>query len=39
LFNICRESLIQNRNEDFQKMPCHYQRSSGGLLKKLGLKK
>ena len=39
LFNICRESLVQNRNGDFQKMPCYYQKSSGGFLKRLGLKK
>jgi len=39
LFNICRESLVQNRNGDFQKMACYYQKSSGGFLKRLGLKK
>src|SRR5262245_33603483 len=35
LFNICRENLVRNRHEDFQKVPCYYQKSSGGLLKKL----
>lgn len=39
LFNIYRENLIQNRHEDMLKIPCYYQKSSGGLLKKLGVRK
>ncbi len=39
LFNIARQSLVQNRHEDIEKISCYYQKSSGGLLKKLGLKK
>jgi lipopolysaccharide biosynthesis glycosyltransferase len=39
LFSICRENLIQNRHEEIQKIPCYYQKSTGGFLKKLGLKK
>lgn len=39
LFNVCRQSLVQNGHEDIQKIPCYYQKSSRGLLKKLGLKK
>lgn len=39
LFNICREQLVQNGHENIQKIPCYYQKSSGGLLKKLGLRK
>lgn len=39
LYNLCRQNLVQNRHEDFLKIPCYYQKSSGGLLEKLGLKK
>ena len=39
LYNLCRQSLVQNRHEDFLKIPCYYQKSSSGLLEKLGLKK
>jgi hypothetical protein len=39
LFTIYREKLIQNGHEDMLKIPCYYQKSSAGLLKKLGLRK
>jgi len=39
LFKICREELIKNRHEHIQKIACYYQKSSGGLWKKLGFKK
>ena len=39
LYDLCRQSLVTNRHEDFLKIPCYYQKSSGGLLKKFGLKK
>ena len=39
IFDRYRQKLIENKHEDFQKIPCYYKKSSGGLLKKLGLKK
>ena len=39
LFNTYRQTLIQNGHQDLQKLPCHYQKSSGGFLRKLRLKK
>jgi len=38
LFKIYRENLIQNGHEAMLKIPCYYEKSSRGLLKKFGLK-
>jgi hypothetical protein len=39
IFDRYRQKLIENKHEDFQKIPCYYKKLSGGLLKKLGLRK
>jgi len=39
IFKFYQQVLVQNDHEKFQKISCYYQKSSGGILKKLGLKK